>query len=207
MAIGRKGDARALQMSTSYLWQLAETHALFGWSDITVLGVNLTLEGPKPQFYAYTSLEKLDDAIKRSAEGGWLKMLGVEVESWDGLKRWVVERWSEVINAVERRLKDVEVGSGFDLEKALGELKGLKSKLDDDKTAREVMAPAPLLVQAERLGVNETTLRYFGAVASGAVDGDGYVSATMKRIELASGERAIALLWGPPSRRTALRQR
>jgi hypothetical protein len=195
VAIGRKGDARALQMSTSYLWQLAETHALFGWSDITVLGVNLTLEGPKPQFYAYTSLEKLDDAIKRSAEGGWLKMLGIKAESWDGLKRWVGERWSEVINAVERRLKDVEVGSGFDLEKALGELKGLKSKLDDDKTAREVMAPALLLVQAERLGVNETTLRYFGAVASGAVDGDGYVSAAMGEVGLTCGEREIALLW------------
>ena len=207
VAIAGRGNKRVLVMATSHLWQLAETHALFGWSDVTVPRVSLTLEGPKPQFRAHTSLDRLDEAIKRSAEGGWLKMLGAEVESWDGLKRWVVERWSEVINAVERRLKDVEVGSGFDLEKALGELKGLKNKLDDDKTAREVMAPALLLVQAERLGVNETTLRYFGAVASGAVDGDGYVSATMKRIELASGERAIALLWGPPSRRTALRQR
>ncbi|MFZ8840376.1 MAG: hypothetical protein ACO2PM_15980 [Pyrobaculum sp.] len=27
-------------------------------------------------------------------------------------------------------------------------------------------------VQAEKLGVNETTLRYLGAVASGAIDGD-----------------------------------
>jgi hypothetical protein len=32
-------------------------------------------------------------------------------------------------------------------------------------------------------------------VASGAIDGDGYVSAAMKRIELTSGEDAIALLW------------
>jgi hypothetical protein len=53
--------------------------------------VGLTLEGPKPQFHARTSLEKLDEAIRRSAEGGWLKMLGVEAGSWDGLRRWVVE--------------------------------------------------------------------------------------------------------------------
>jgi hypothetical protein len=195
VAIGRKGDARALQMSTSYLWQLAETYALFGWSDITVLGVNLTLEGPKPQFYAYTSLEKLDEAIRRSAEGGWLKMLGVEAESWDGLKRWVAERWSEVIDAVKRRLESVKAGFGFDLEKALEELKSLKSKLDDDKTAREVMALALLLVQAERLGVNETTLRYFAAAVSGAVGGDGYVSVAMRVVGLTSGKREIALLW------------
>jgi hypothetical protein len=80
-----------LEMSTSLLWQLAETHALFNWSYVTMHGVGLTLEGPKPQFRARTSLEKLDEAIRRSAEGGWLKMLGVETESWDGLKQWVVE--------------------------------------------------------------------------------------------------------------------
>jgi len=34
-----------LTMSTSHLWQLAETHALFDWSYIAVLGVGLTLEG------------------------------------------------------------------------------------------------------------------------------------------------------------------
>jgi len=195
VAIGRKGDARALQMSTSYLWQLAETYALFGWSDITVLGVNLTLEGPKPQFYAYTSLEKLDEAIKRSAEGGWLKILGVEAESWDGLKRWVADHWNEVIDAVKKWLEGVEVGSGFDLAGALEELKSLKSRLDDDKIAREVVAPTLLLIQAERLGVNETTLRYFGAAVSGAIDGDGYVSVAMKVVGLTSGEREIDLLW------------
>jgi hypothetical protein len=62
--------------------------------------------------------------------------------------------------------------------------------------AREVIAPALLLIQAERLGVNEESLRYFAAVASGAVGGDGYVSAALKKVELASGERPIALLWG-----------
>jgi hypothetical protein len=156
--------------------------------------VGLTLEGPKPQFYAYTSLEKLDEAIRRSARDGWLKMLGIKAESWDGLKRWVAERWSEVIDAVERRLESVKAGPGFDLEKALEELKSLKSKLDDE-IAREVIAPALLLIQAERLGVNEETLRYFAAVISGAIGGDGYMSAAMKKVVLASGRREIALLW------------
>jgi hypothetical protein len=186
---------RLLRMGTSHRWQLAETHALFDWSNITVLRVNLTLEGPKLHFEVYTSLDKLDEAIKKSAEGGWLKMLGIKAESWEGLKQWVAGHWSEVINAVERRLKDVEAGSGFDLAVALEELKSLKSRLNDDKIAREVVGPALLLIQAERLGVNEETLRYFGAVISGAIGGDGYVSAARKKVGLASGEREIALLW------------
>jgi hypothetical protein len=196
VGISRKKGARVLEMGTTHLWQLAETHALFDWFYITVLGVSLTLEGPKLQFRAHTSLEKLDEAIRRSAEGGWLKRLSVEAESWDGLKQWVAGNWDKVISAVERRLEGVKIGPRFDLAKALEDLKGLKSKLNDDRIAREVVAPALLLIQAERLGVNETTLRYLGAAASGAISGDGYVSAAMKRIELASGERAIALLWG-----------
>ncbi len=88
------------------------------------------------------------------------------------------------------------VGSGFDLAGALEELKSLKSRLDDDKTARKVVAPALLLMQAERLGVNETTLRYFAAAVSGAIGGDGYVSTAMGVVGLASGERVVALLWG-----------
>jgi hypothetical protein len=36
-----------LQMGTSHLWQLAETHALFGWSRVIGLRMTLTLEGPK----------------------------------------------------------------------------------------------------------------------------------------------------------------
>jgi hypothetical protein len=191
----RKGE-RVLEMSTSHLWQLAETKALFDWSDVVVRRVSLTLEGPKPQFYARTSLEKLDEAIRRSAERGWLKKLGIKAESWDGLKQWVADHWGEVIDAVKKRLEGVEAGSGFDLGKALEELEGLKSKLDDDKTAREVVAPALLLMQAERLGVNETTLRYFAAVISGAIGGDGYVSAAEGKVVLTSGERAAALLWG-----------
>jgi hypothetical protein len=88
------------------------------------------------------------------------------------------------------------VGSGFDLAGALEELEALRDMLNDDKIAREVVAPALLLIQAERLGVNEATLRYFGAVASSAIDGDGYVSAAMGEVGLTSGERAIAQLWG-----------
>jgi hypothetical protein len=184
-----------LVMTTSHLWQLAETQALFDWSYITVSSVGLTLEGPKPQFYAHTSHEKLDETIRRSAEGGWLKMLGVETESWDGLKQWVVDHWDEVINMVKRRLEGVKASSSFDLAGALVELKGLKRRLNDDKVAREVVAPALLLIQAERLGVNETTLRYFAAVVSGAIDGDGHVSAAMGVVGLTSGKRADALLW------------
>jgi len=83
-----------LEMGTSHLWQLAETHALFNWSNITVRGVNLTLEGPKLRFDAYTSLENLDKAVRESAESGWLHMLGNKegledikhVKSWDELK-------------------------------------------------------------------------------------------------------------------------
>jgi hypothetical protein len=182
-----------LEMGTTHLWQLAETHALFDWSYVAVRGVGLTLEGPKPQFHAHTSLEKLDEAIRRSAEGGWLKMLGTKagledlmrVKSWDDLKRWVAKNWDIVVDAAARRL-----GEGV-----RGELEKLRNKLDDDKIAREVVGPALLLIQAERLGVNEETLKYFGAVISGAIDGDGYVSAAMKKVGLTGGEREVALLW------------
>jgi len=51
-------------------------------------------------------------------------------------------------------------------------------------------------VSWERLGVNETTLRYFGAVVSGAIDGDGTVYAAMRMVGLTSGKYAVALLWG-----------
>ncbi|MCC6036538.1 MAG: PaRep2b protein, partial [Pyrobaculum sp.] len=194
VAIIRRRNERVLQMSTSHLWQLAETHALFDWSNIVVRGVSLTLEGPKPEFYARTSLEKLDDAIKKSVECGWLNMLGTKaglkdlmyVKSWDDLKRWVADHWGIVVNAAVRRL-----GEGV-----RGELEALRDRLNDDKIAREVVAPALLLIQAERLGVNETTLRYFGAVVSGAIDGDGTVYAAMRMVGLTSGKYAVALLWG-----------
>jgi len=175
-----------LVMGTSHLWQLAETHALFSWSHVTVLGVSLTLEGPKLVVTVEAPLENLDDAIRESAEGGWLKMLGIKAKSWDGLKRWVVENWDFVVEAAVRRL-------GVDMRR---ELEALRGKLNDDKIAREVVAPALLLMQAEKLGVDETTLRYFAAVVSGAVGGDGYVSAAMGEVGLTSGERGVALLWG-----------
>jgi hypothetical protein len=75
-------------------------------------------------------------------------------------------------------------------------LNALRDKLNDDKIAREVVAPALLLIQAERLGVNEETLKYFAAVASGAIDGDGYVSAAWGKVDLARGKLEGALLWG-----------
>jgi hypothetical protein len=106
--------------------------------------------------------ESLRNALVISAS-----LLGVKAGSWEGLKRWVVENWSIVVDAAVRRLG----------EEVRGELEALRDRLNDDKVAREVVAPAFLLIQAERLGVNEETLRYFGAVVSGAVDGDGYVSA------------------------------
>jgi len=188
----KKGEG-VLEMSTSHLWQLAETHALFDWSYVTVSNVNLTLEGPKPQFYAYTSLENLDEAIRRSVESGWLNMLGtkaelkdlMQVKSWEGLKQWVADHWDVVVEAAVRRLGEV----------VRSELEALRNNLKKDKVAREVIAPALLLMQAERLGVNEATLRYFAAVASGAIGGDGYVSAVRRSVMLASGERGIAFLW------------
>ncbi len=185
VAISRMRKKRVLVMSTSHLWQLAETQALFDWSYVAVLGVSLTLEGPKPRFLARTSLEKLDKAIKFSAEYGWLKILAIKAKSWEELKRWVVENWGVVVEAAVRRL-----GEGV-----RGELEALRDKLNDDKIAREIVAPALLLIQAERLGVNEETLRYFGAVVSGAIDGDGHVSVALKKIMLISGKREIALLW------------
>jgi hypothetical protein len=219
-----------LEMSTSHLWQLAETHALFGWPDIVVFRVNLTLEGPKPQFYAYTSLEKLDETIMRSAEGGWLRLLGAEagledlmhVKSWEGLKQWVAKNWGIVVNTAESQLRKVLneeelkrllAPEGGDVAKRRkggqvaprdGEnvweelrrrLEALRDRLNDDKIAREVVAPALLLIQAERLGVNETTLRYLAAVASGAIGGDGHVSAAMGEVGLARGKLEDALLW------------
>ncbi|NAZ32831.1 MAG: hypothetical protein GU356_00815 [Pyrobaculum sp.] len=181
-------------MTTSHLWQFAETHALFDWSRVVGLRMSLTLEGPKLQVVVEAPLERLDEAIRISAERGWLYMLGTKegledlmhVKSWDSLKRWVVENWGIVVDAAVKRLG----------EEVRGELEALRNKLNDDKVAREVVAPALLLMQAEKLGVNEETLRYFGAVISGAIGGDGHVSAVMKRIELASGEREVALLWG-----------
>jgi hypothetical protein len=93
--------------------------------------------------------------------------------------------WDVVVDAAVKRLGG----------NVRSELEALRNKLNDDKVAKEVIAPALLLIQAERLGVNETTLRYFTAVASGAVGGDGHVSAALKKVELASGKRAVARLW------------
>ncbi|MFZ8806845.1 MAG: hypothetical protein ACO2PN_01910 [Pyrobaculum sp.] len=185
MAITRNREGeRVLQMSTSHLWQLAETHALFGWS-VVGLRMSLTLEGPKLQVMVEAPLDRLDEAIRRSAGGGWLKMLGVEAESWENLKQRIVENWDVVVDAAVRRLS----------EGVRGELEALRNKLNNDKIAREVVAPALLLIQAEKLGVNEETLKYFAAVISSTIGGDGYVSAARREVGLSSGEPAVDLLW------------
>jgi hypothetical protein len=223
-----------LVMVTSHLWQLAETHALFDWSNVAVRGVSLTLEGPKPLFRASTSLKNLDKAIESSAKNGWLRMLsdreGLEdlmhVKSWEGLKQWVAGRWGVVVDAAvsrlrkvltEEKLRGLLAQGGGDVAKRRkgtpkaprdmqkdGEnvrevlrrrMEALGDVLNDDKIAREVVAPALLLIQAEKLGVNEETLRYFAAVVSGAIDGDGYVSAAMGEVVLTSGKLEDALFW------------
>jgi hypothetical protein len=109
----------------------------------------------------------------------------VKAGSWDGLKQWVAERWRGVVDVAVRHLG----------EEARSELEELRDKLNDDKIAREVIAPALLLIQAERLGAGGESLRYFAAVVSGAIGGDGHVSAARGEVGLTSGERAIALLW------------
>jgi Arc/MetJ family transcription regulator len=147
--------------------------------------MSLTLEGPKLQVMVEAPLDRLDEAIRRSAGGGWLKMLGVEAESWENLKQRIVENWDVVVDAAVRRLS----------EGVRGELEALRNKLNNDKIAREVVAPALLLIQAEKLGVNEETLKYFAAVISSTIGGDGYVSAARREVGLSSGEPAVDLLW------------
>jgi hypothetical protein len=194
VAITRKKEGeRVLRMTTSYLWQFAETHALFDWSRVVEFRMSLTLEGPKLQVVVEAPLKRLDEAIRRSAESGWLKILGVKagledlmhVKSWDGLKRWIADHWDVVVDAAVSRLGE-EVWSV---------LEALRDRLNNDKVAREVVAPALPLIQAEKFGVNETTLRYFAAVISGAIGGDGYMSSKRRVVGLTSGEREIALLW------------
>ena len=40
VAIIRMRNKKMLEMGTSHLWQWAETHALFNWSNVAVHGVN-----------------------------------------------------------------------------------------------------------------------------------------------------------------------
>ncbi len=194
---------KELIMATSSFWQAAVTKALFGWSDSVGLGLSLTLESPKLVLWFHASADVLNEAVRRDAEKGWLKLLGIEARSWRELKHKVAEHWGVVVEAVKKRLESVEVTSGFDLTRALKEMEGLKSKLDDDKVAREVMAPALLLVQAEKLGsdekMHEAALSYLGTVLWGEVGGDGYVSAAEKEVSLASGKDSTALLWAATS--------
>jgi len=57
----------------------------------------------------------------------------------------------------------------------------LKNKLEDDKAAREIITPTPTL-QAERLGINKMTPKYFGMVLFGAIGGDGSVSVAIEAL-------------------------
>jgi len=232
VAISRRRNERVLRMTTSHLWQLAETRALFGWS-VVGLRMTLTLEGPKLAVVVEAPLERLDEAIRRGAEGGWLKMLGNKegledikrVKSWDDLKQWVAGHWDGVVDAAVSRLHEVltveelegllapegrdapegrkggqevprdKQKDGINVwEELRRRLEALGDMLNDDKIAREAVAPALLLIQAEKLDVNETTLRYFAAVASGAIGGDGYVSTAMRVVGLTSGKLEIDLI-------------
>jgi hypothetical protein len=109
-------------------------------------------------------------------------MLGIKAESWDSLKQRVADHWDVVVDAAVKRLG----------RNARSELEALRDRLNDDKVAREVVAAALLLIQAERLDVDETTMKYFAAVISGAIDGDGHVFSERKEVRLTSGERAVA---------------
>jgi Arc/MetJ family transcription regulator len=182
VSIHRAGNTRMLYMSSSHFWQVAETKVLFSWSNAVGLRVGLTLEGPKLQFLVRAPLGKLDEAVRRSE---WLKRLGVKAGSWDDLKQRVAERWQVVVDVAVRRL-------GEDVRE---ELEALGDRLNDDKIAREAVAPALLLIQAEKLSVGGESLRYFAAVISGAIGGDGHASAAERKVGLASGKRPIALLW------------
>ena len=183
VSIHRAGNTRMLYMSSSHFWQVAETKVPFGWSNAVGLRVGLTLEGPKLQLLVHAPLGNLDGAVRRSE---WLKRLDIKAGSWDDLKRQVAERWRGVVDVAVRHLG----------EETRSELEELRDKLNDDKIAREAVAPALLLIQAEKLGVDGESLRYFAAVVSGAIGGDGYVSASGRgEVGLASGERPIALLW------------
>jgi hypothetical protein len=110
-----KMGKRMLRMTTSHLWQMAETHALLDWSRVVGLRMTLILEEPKLQVIVEATLDRLDEAIMRSVEGGWLRMLsdkeGLEdfmyVKSWDGLKRWVADHWDDVVDAAVSRLRKV----------------------------------------------------------------------------------------------------
>ncbi len=73
--------------------------------------------------------------------------------------------------AKRRKGRQVAPKDGINMwEEPRRRLEALRDRLNDDKIAREVVAPALLLMQAEKLGVNEEMLKYFAAVISGAID-------------------------------------
>ncbi len=86
---------KQLIMATSSLLQAAVTKALFDWSDAVRLGLSLTLEGPKLVLWFHTSADVLDEAVRRNAEEGWLKLLSIKARSWRELKHKVAEHWDK----------------------------------------------------------------------------------------------------------------
>jgi len=156
---------------------------------VKLVGLSPTLKGAKPIYQLKASVDVLDDEIRRSA---WLKKIFGEVRGWSSLKTFVRQHWDEVVKAAERRLEDVVPLE--EVRKAVEELKEAGKNLDVDKVARELVAPALLLLSAERLG--EKTLLYIGMLTAAAIQGDGGVDAAGRTITLATGRnKAAAYLW------------
>ncbi len=80
VAIIRRRNERVLQMSTSHLWQLAETKALFDWS-VVVLRMTLTLEGPKLAVIVEAPSRGSMRRSERARRAGGLKCLALELRA------------------------------------------------------------------------------------------------------------------------------
>ncbi len=71
----KKGE-RVLRMSTSHLWQLAETRALFNWS-VVGLRMTLTLEGPKLAVTVEAPLRTSTRRLRRAQRAGGSRCLAL----------------------------------------------------------------------------------------------------------------------------------
>ncbi len=72
-----------LQMVTSHLWQLAETHALFGWS-VVGLRMTLTLEGPKLQVVVEAPSTSSTRRSEEAQRAGGLRCLALRQRAGRG---------------------------------------------------------------------------------------------------------------------------
>ncbi len=84
VAIAGRGNKRVSVMATSHLWQLAETHALFGWSDVTVPRVSL-----RGRSRSFAPTPFLTDSTRRSKGA-----LGA-----GGLRCWASRRRAETASS------------------------------------------------------------------------------------------------------------